>query len=310
MTPTNVLLLDDSKQYFVQLTHMLADPQKLYHLYWAKNVKDAVDKLSLNKCSVVLVSHVLKNGETGFDLLKHPTFKDLRVPAVFIVGQGEELVAVRSIRAGAYDYLVKDRFDSSRLMYTIYSVMKEHDYRVKVEAHQIELIKAATTDQLTGLLNRRHFMDCLNIEMARYLRYRMPLSVALLDIDHFRLINEEYGRDGGDFVLRNLSQLIKITLRSTDTVCRYGGEEFLIAFPNTDLLGTEIFAERLCAAISKHNFLYDREYIPVTASIGLAEAYPEIGSSELLLKLADKALYTAKKDGRNKVISYRYGSGL
>jgi len=308
--PVYVLLLDDAEEYYHRLAEMLSDPYTTYHLSWVKTVGDALKQLSMGRYNVVLVDNILQYGETGFELLSHPAFKNSNVPAVFIAGQGDEYVAVKAIKAGAYDYLVKDRFDTSRLMYAIDAALKDHEYRMKTEAHHIELIKLATTDSLTGLYNRRHFMDKLSEEILRYSRYNTPLSIALLDVDHFKKINDEYGHDAGDFVLKGLGALLRGVVRSTDSACRYGGEEFLIVFPSTDLKGSEIFGERLRAQISKHNFYYEHEYIPVTVSVGLAEAYPEISNPDLLLKLADKALYAAKKDGRNRVISYKYGSGL
>lgn len=306
----NVLLLDDSEEYFFGLSQKLSDPFISYRLSWVKTVQETLLLLRTRKYDIVLVDNVLQHGETGFDLLCDPKFRAYKVPAIFIAGQGDEYVAVKAIKAGAYDYLVKDRFDTSRLMYAINEALKDHEYHLKMEANHIELIKLATTDDLTGLYNRRHFMDLLQAEIIRYARYRTPLSVALLDVDLFKNINDEYGHDAGDFVLRELSKVIRASIRSVDSACRYGGEEFLVVFPSTNLAGTEIFGERLRARISKHNFYYDNTYIPVTVSIGLAEAYPEITNPDLLLKLADKALYAAKKDGRNKVISYRYGSGL
>ena len=310
MKPVYVLLLDDTEAYYHHLAALLNDPYVTYHLSWVKNVGEAVAQLRTGNYDVVLVDNILQHGETGFDLLCHPAFKESKLPAVFIAGQGDEYVAVKAIKAGAYDYLVKDRFDTSRLMYAVDAALKDHEYRMKTEAHHVELIKLATTDSLTGLFNRRHFMDKLQEEIARYARYRTPLSIALLDVDHFKKINDEYGHDAGDFVLTEMGTLLRSAVRSTDSACRYGGEEFLIVFPSTDLMGSEVFGERLRAQISKHNFYYDHNYIPVTVSVGLAEAYPEISNPDLLLKLADKALYAAKKDGRNRVISYKYGSGL
>ena len=308
--PIYVLLLDDSEKYYNTIKAILSDPYETYYLDWVSTVEFAVDALTTGKYDVVLVDYILAHGETGFDLLNNPVFTTCNVPALFIASQGDEYVAVKALKSGAYDYLVKNRFDTSRLMYAIDAALKDHEYRLKIEAHHVELIKLATTDALTGLYNRRYFMDKLQEEILKYKRYRVPLSVALLDIDQFKKVNDEYGHDAGDFVLREMGKLLTETVRSTDSACRYGGEEFLVVFPNTDLLGTEVFGERLRALISKHNFYYDHTYVPITVSVGLAEAYPEISNPDLLLKLADKALYAAKKDGRNRVISYKYGGGL
>jgi two-component system cell cycle response regulator len=310
MRQVKILLLDDSEDDYKLLQILLRDPHVKYTILWTNTVAKALDLIKREHFDCTLVDNALHKGETGFDLLLHPEYRESKIPALFIAGQGDEYVAVKAIKSGAYDYLVKGRFDTSRLMYAIDEAIKDLEYRLKIEANHIELIKLATTDELTGLFNRRHFMTKLQEEISRYARYRTPLSIALLDIDYFKKINDEYGHDAGDFVLREMGKLMRSCVRSTDSACRYGGEEFILVFPSTDLRSTEIFAERIRAHISKHNFYYDYNYIPVTVSIGLAEAYAEITNPDLLLKLADKALYAAKKDGRNRVISYRYGSGL
>ena len=306
----NILLLDDSEISHAKLSKQLADPDVRVQLFWVKTVERALDMLSTMPMDIVLIDNLLTHGETGFDLLCHPDFKALKVPAIFIAGHGDEYVAVKALKAGAFDYLVKERCDSSRLFYAINEAIKDSDYRKKAADHQIELIKLATTDELTKLYNRRYFMQVLENEIARYTRYKLTLSVALLDVDHFKHINDEFGHDGGDYVLKELGELLQKTVRTTDTVCRYGGEEFAVIFPSTDLMGAERFGERLRIAVDKNFFYYDHMSIPVTVSIGVAEAYPEVANNDMLLKLADKALYAAKKDGRNRVISYKYGSGI
>jgi diguanylate cyclase (GGDEF)-like protein len=305
-----VLLLDDSEAAYATLVLLLDDPCINASISWVRTVDEALTMLGDGGHDIALIDNILSRGETGFDLLCNPAFKALQIPAVFIATQGDEYTAVKALKAGAFDYLVKDRCDSSRLMYAINEAIKDARYRKQVEAHQIELIKLASTDELTGLHNRRHFRSQLENELFRFSRYKMPLSIALVDVDHFKKINDEYGHDAGDYVLKTLGKLLRGSLRSTDTVARYGGEEFVIAFPNTALFGAEVFAERLRGLIEGHFFYYDHMSIPVTVSIGVAEAYSEIAHSDTLLKLADKALYTAKKEGRNCVISYKYGVGI
>lgn len=306
----NLLLLDDSEIAYDKLRIQLADPTVSVNIFWVKTVERALLLLKTTHMDVALVDNLLTRGETGFDLLCHPEFRGSKVPAVFIAGHGDEYVAVKALKAGASDYLVRERCDSSRLLYAINEAIKDSDYRKKLADHQIELIKLATTDELTKLYNRRYFMQVLDNEISRYMRYKLILSVALLDVDLFKDINDEFGHDGGDYVLKELGALLQKSVRTTDTVCRYGGEEFAIIFPNTDLLGAERFGERLRDTIDRHFFYYDHMNIPVTVSIGVAEAYSEVANNDMLLKLADKALYAAKKDGRNRVISYKYGSGI
>lgn len=304
------LLLDDSEIAYAQMVQLLNDPYINTTVSWVRTVSEALTMLGAGGHDIALIDNILSKGETGFDLLCNPKFKDLQIPAVFIATQGDEYTAVKALKAGAFDYLVKDRCDSSRLTYAINEAIKDARYRKQVEAHQIELIKLASTDELTGLYNRRHFRAQLENELFRFTRYKTPLSIGLIDVDHFKKINDEYGHDAGDYVLKELGKLLRMQVRSTDTVARYGGEEFIISFPNTALFGAENFAERLRTSIESHFFYYDHMSIPVTVSVGIAEAYSEIAHADTLLKLADKALYTAKKEGRNCVISYKYGVGI
>jgi len=310
MQPIHILLLDASPQGFSLLSQLLVDPSMYGIISWARTMDEALFACQKESFDIALVDNILGQGETGFDLLKHEEFKALGIPVVFLASYGDEYTAVRALKAGAFDYLIKDYCDSSRLIYSINEAIRDARYRKQVEAHQIELIKLASTDGLTGLLNRRHFRTCLDREISRFIRYRLPLSIAMIDVDHFKNVNDQYGHDAGDYVLKELSRVLKESVRTTDTVGRYGGEEFIIAFPNTALLGAEALAERLRERIEHHLFGYNHMSIPVTVSIGVAEALDEIAHTDTLFKLADKALYAAKKDGRNTVLSYKYGVGL
>ncbi len=168
-----------------------------------------------------------------------------------------------------------------------------------------KLAKMAVTDGLTMLFNHRFFQDSLKREFKRLARHRaLPfLSIAMIDIDHFKKLNDAYGHQAGDRVLRGLSKILKTSVRLTDTVARYGGEEFVIIMPETDFGGTEIVAERIRQNVENAEFAYRNEVLKVTVSIGLA-SYPKetIRSEDDLVKAADRALYRAKAEGRNRVV--------
>ena len=161
----------------------------------------------------------------------------------------------------------------------------------------------ARTDPLTGLFNRRHFMTLAEADLARATRYRLPLSAIMLDIDHFKRINDSRGHRTGDLVLQNLAQLTKQTLRDVDIVGRLGGEEFAILLPQTGLDQALEVAERLRLAIAQSEVMPDAGLpLHYTASLGVAcvtEGAPT--NVDTLLSEADQALYAAKKSGRNKV---------
>lgn len=163
------------------------------------------------------------------------------------------------------------------------------------------LEKLAVTDELTGLYNRRQALIRLQEKCALAERYGDPLSVAMLDLDHFKVINDEHGHDAGDEVLRGLAAVLEAHVRATDTVCRVGGEEFLIIFPAQTTQEAAISAERCRAAVAAHPFQAGEAEIPVTISMGIATYRTGHSDPSTLLKEADIALYAAKRGGRNRV---------
>ena len=157
----------------------------------------------------------------------------------------------------------------------------------------------ATTDALTGLLNRHTLYPILNHELDRSARYKRPFSIILFDLDEFKLINDTFGHLEGDIVLKELSKLVSNLLRKTDYAGRWGGEEFLLVLPETDIAEAEILAERFREKIEETHFA-EKYYI--TASFSAA-AYHVDQNLENLLECADKALYQAKQNGRNQVVA-------
>ena len=168
------------------------------------------------------------------------------------------------------------------------------------KAHE-ELYEVAIRDELTGIYNRRYVVQRFNEEVDRAERYDSPLSILLIDIDHFKQINDQYGHQAGDEVLRLISPLIDTMARTTDIVGRYGGEEFLVVLPNTDIEEARRVAERFCKEIRSHSFVVEHETLHVACSIGAAELIRGSSDAFDLFKRADKALYEAKDMGRDRV---------
>lgn len=162
----------------------------------------------------------------------------------------------------------------------------------------------SVTDGLTGLYNRRHFEYNIEREFLRTKRYPSDLSLAMIDIDHFKKINDTYGHQFGDYVLREISNIISASFRKTDMIYRYGGEEISIILTETSLENSLIPLERLRIKISEHKFTYGNESADVTVSIGASFNTSDIKTQEELIESADKALYKAKQVGRNKVVAY------
>ena len=159
-------------------------------------------------------------------------------------------------------------------------------------------------DGLTGLYNRRQFELGIEQEFNRTKRHPADFSLAILDIDFFKKVNDTYGHQYGDYVLKTVSDLMKSSFRKTDLLYRYGGEELVIIMPETNIEGAVIPVQRLRRAVEEYNFEYNGVKAKVTVSIGLTMNYAHFKTATELLKSADEALYKAKEDGRNRVITY------
>jgi diguanylate cyclase len=179
-----------------------------------------------------------------------------------------------------------------------------HDQIGKIHDLQEKLREQANRDSLTGLFNRRYLEGTLEREMARSRRENMPLAMLLLDIDHFKEVNDSYGHQAGDEVLRVLGKLLLEHARAEDIVCRYGGEEFLLVLPKMPLAIALERAAQLRKIIQETTVSFGEMRIQVTISIGVAAIPENADSTERLIRCADKALYRAKSGGRNQVAAF------
>lgn len=158
------------------------------------------------------------------------------------------------------------------------------------------------TDELTGLANRRSFENCFEKEFLRARRYKNKLTLVMFDIDHFKNVNDTYGHPCGDFVLKQIANAALQTFRKTDTVFRFGGEEFAIILAETDIQQSIIPLERFRKTVETLNLNYDGNFIDVTVSIGACQLTDEINTKEEFLNMTDRALYEAKNSGRNRTV--------
>lgn len=158
------------------------------------------------------------------------------------------------------------------------------------------------TDELTGLSNRRCFDNTLEKEFLRALRYNNKLTLVMFDIDHFKNVNDTYGHPCGDYILKEVANAALQTFRKTDTVFRFGGEEFVVILTETDIKQSEIPLERFRKTIETLDLTYQNQQINITVSIGACQLDQSIGNKEEFLQKADNALYDAKNSGRNKVV--------
>ena len=176
-------------------------------------------------------------------------------------------------------------------------------YQQQLQQSVIQLEYANRTDGLTGVYNRRYWQQQLGYEIQRAERYQHPLSLLLFDLDKFKDLNDQYGHQGGDFVLIELSRLIGSLLRDTDLFGRYGGEEFGIILPDTGITGALQVANRICDTVAQHKMLFNQQTLKATVSIGVVSYFDQ--SVDELIQRADTALYCAKRQGRNRAIVYQ-----
>jgi len=215
----------------------------------------------------------------------------------------DEYVAerVRRVRAGDLDPLdIKmSNGDTVRLECTVLPA----GGRMLTYTPVTDLVKRASIDSLSGLFNRRHFMELAEGEWSRFDRYERPLSLMMLDIDLFKTINDRYGHQVGDHAIAHIAALCRDGKRTSDVVARIGGEEFALLLPETSLESGRQVAERLRRAVADTPLMIAGAPIPITVSIGVAEANTEMVDVAALMRAADQALYGAKHAGRNRVVA-------
>lgn len=214
----------------------------------------------------------------------------------------------RKLRVNRFVFLGLSIGVSVFLLFTIFILVSRVAKKLSDAYRMIE--KMSVTDELTQLNNRRHFHTRLEEEIQRALRYRHPLSLLLLDIDHFKRVNDVHGHQVGDDVLAGIASILKSNARKMDIVSRYGGEEMVIILPETDRNGAHIVAEKLRKAIASHSFdISDKKKLTVTASFGVSalDMAPTASDNKAkqIIKLADDALYAAKNEGRNRTVIWQ-----
>jgi len=169
------------------------------------------------------------------------------------------------------------------------------------QSYYEHLHQASVEDPVTNIPNRRYFEEFVQREIARTRRYDRPLGLLMIDLDHFKRINDTYGHVCGDAILRDFSEVVSSRLRKSEFLARYGGEEFVLTLPETDLRGAGIVAESIRLLVEKHSFSWEGHLLSITISIGGALLGPDMTTVGELVQAADDELYKAKRGGRNRV---------
>jgi len=234
------------------------------------------------------------------------SFEETRLtPILAVVRQGDTRKLVRALDIGVNDYLSRP-VDRNELVARVATQLRRKRYVDQLRSSFEASLEMAVTDQLTGLYNRRYLASHLTGMFDRAFWTGRPLSLMILDIDHFKSINDTHGHDIGDKVIQVIADRIKNSIRGIDLACRYGGEEFLVAMPDTDKDFATVVAERLRQQVAAERVTLNagRDEISVTVSIGISSTEDGLkeDSAQRLIKRADEALYEAKNSGRNRVM--------
>jgi len=294
-----ILIIDDSATAR-ELIRDTVERTKLFVTYHeAANGAEGIAILRRHPIDVVLCDLEMP-GMGGLELLaKMNASEALRdIPVILLTGNENHAEKIRCLGEGASDYVTKP-FHPGELAARIRVQLKIKTLQDSLRESNRELERLSTTDHLTGLANRRHFMERLSKEFLHSQRTGMPLALIMVDLDHFKTINDSRGHQGGDQVLREVAEILGRQMRPYDLAARFGGEEFSIILPETDLAGALGVARRLRELTESHHFHPPADGLTITASFGVA-ATP-MDSVEALIRNADAALYHAKHQGRNRV---------
>jgi two-component system cell cycle response regulator len=287
--PQKVLIIDDSPAIHSLLRARLRDEPIV--MYFANDGETGLSMAAELTPDVILLD-VDMPAPDGFEVCRRLRYDEnlLNTPILFLTGAASTEEKIQGLELGASDYITKP-FDPAELRARVRAALR-------MKFMMDLLAKKAQIDALTGLWNRRYFDQRLQAEISLARRSSRPLAVLMLDLDHFKQMNDTYGHPMGDEVLRRVAQLLSDSVRTEDIVCRYGGEEFAIIAPNING-GAPGMADRLRRSVEAMKFTFGGTDVAVTISIGVAGANEK--PDETLVEQADAALYLAKQNGRNRV---------
>lgn len=293
---TRVLVIDDDRlQWKLVQAHFKNFQVGSYELEWSSTYEDGLSRLLTGAYEVCLLDYRLGERD-GLQLIREAAAAGCRTPIVFLTAESSGNVDIQAMEAGALDYLVKGEISPR-------SLERSLRYARKLGETLEALRRLATRDELTGLLNRREYDRILLDEEDRTRRFGNSLALVVIDLDHFKAVNDTHGHPAGDAVLKEAARRIGASIRTVDRAARVGGEEFALILVQTDRASaTEVAARAIAAIAGEPIEVGPGRAISVTASAGVA-AIPADGSTvPELFAAADRALYLAKERGRNRVV--------
>jgi two-component system cell cycle response regulator len=295
-----VLIADDSA-VSRKLVEQTLDA-KPYSLFFARSGEEAIDIYSRHNPDLVIADWMMPD-ITGIELCQHirSAAQESYTYVILLTGKTEKENTVAGLSAGADDYLTKP-FHPDELLARTAVGGRIIGLQRQIEAKNLLLQELALTDSLTSMPNRRAVEEWAERQLNAAVRHKFSFCVAISDLDHFKLINDTYGHEAGDSVLKSFGEILKATSRRSDICGRIGGEEFISIFSHVPLNNAKLVVERIRTYLEKTVFVFDGCTVAVTASFGIAE----LGTGgpadfHALLAQADKALYSAKRLGRNRI---------
>ena len=271
----------------------------------AADPQEALFRAAEGKFDLLMVSIDLKNYD-GLRLVGQirSLERTRYMPILLIADTDQKARLLRGLDLGANDYILRSA-DKNEMVARVRTQVRRRRFTERLRDNVQQSMELAVTDPLTGLYNRRYMESHADALVERAAARGKPLSVLIIDIDHFKAVNDTYGHDAGDDVLREFSDRLRSCIRGIDLACRHGGEEFVVVMPDTDLGVANKVAERIRRRVAAEPFAIERgsRSVEVTISVGLAGRIGPQDKAALIMKRADAALYLAKRDGRNRVVS-------
>jgi two-component system cell cycle response regulator len=298
----NILIIEDRPESVAWFETALTPQNQISSV---DSFEEAVVRVRGGDYDLIVVSLGLR----GFDGLRlcsqlRSLPEGRNVPILVVVSDGERRKLAQALEMGVNDYLTRP-VDKNELIARVRTQLRKKSYADRLRENVQLSLEMAITDQLTGLHNRRYMSRHLDTLITSAHKSAKPIAFLIMDIDYFKSVNDTYGHDIGDEVLREFAARISANVRGIDLACRYGGEEFVVVMPDTDVAFAYTVAERLRQSVEANPFQISRDpdQLDITISIGIAGSEGNEDSADALLHRADQALYRAKREGRNRVIA-------
>lgn len=296
-----ILIVEDDDSILEILVEALQSEG--YEVDKATSAAEAMARLKSFKPHLVLTDNDMPE-ITGIEMLRELRHQKNYVNVIFVSGRTDTGFVVEALRAGADDYIRKP-FRINELLARVESALRVNDLHRELLEANLKLQDMVDHDDLTGLYNMRTMYEKIDIEIKRAKRFDRYVAAIMLDMDHFKTVNDDHDHLFGSFVLKEVGHLIRQTIRETDFAARYGGDEFLVVLTESSQDGVEVFCERLREVIENYEFKSGEDSIRLTVSMGYAVTGGGTTQSQVdardLVRKADHALYKSKQGGRNKV---------